>query len=110
MDKVLVPLIKTLNGQLKELPSVAQQMINQYILSNYIMAGIQFVLVIICFVLAFITARWLIKSDIWKHGDPTGWMALIVFFVIVGIILTIAAFGHLNNAMNPIVGLIHALS
>lgn len=118
-NEAIQALIKTLNGQLSQLPSVAKTMVKQYQMSatvNAIITGIS--LVVILTVMVVMTVKWYhLYVQCHREGrdiDDEPLDTICGYVVGIGtassVILFIIFFTNLNHAINPIYSIITGIT
>ncbi len=118
-NEAIQALIKTLNGQLSHLPSVAKTMVKQYQMSamvNAIIIGV--ILVVILTVMVIMTVkRYHLYVQCHKEGkdiddEPLDTICGYVVGIgtVLSVILFIIFFANLNHAINPIYSIITGIT
>lgn len=105
-------LLKTLNGQLSQLPSVAKAMIHQYQITNLTFTIIYIILSIILFTLAVLWYKHFMakyqqtpSDDDFLSWDFTAYLGS-GLLVIVGVIMFGSGLGDLYHSMNPVYSIV----
>lgn len=118
-NEAIQALIKTLNGQLSQLPSVAKTMVKQYQMSatvNAIITGIS--LVVILTVMIIMTVKWYhLYVQCHREGrniddEPlyTIWGYVVGIGTISSMFLFVIFFINLNHAISPIYSIITSIT
>lgn len=103
-------LLKTLNGQLKGVPAITKEMLNQYQMSAIVLS----ILTGILFVVAVITTAWLAHFFYKKNEDHYGsYDAAAGWTVVIGgsvsLIMLIALSMNIVHAYAPIYSVVHGI-
>lgn len=96
-------LLKTLNGQLSELPTVAKTMIQQYQTSAIVLSIIFGVLFIATLIIIIWLALYLYKND---HDDYDGMWYVLFSGILLNIVLFISLIINIIHACTPITSII----
>ena len=97
-------LLKTLNGQLNELPSVAKQMVQQYQLSAIVASAFCIVGLI-----AIIVGTMLVLSWFRKQHDDDDPIATVTFGVSLGAIMSVILWINVMHACAPIYSIVQSI-
>lgn len=105
MNREIAELIKTLNGGLKHLPGLAQQMVHQYVV-GHMFVGISFILIAIIIATIFII---FFKINYHKK-DIDDWFSEIVVGISATIVPLFLGMVFVYRALTPIWSIISSLN
>ena len=111
--EAIAKLIGTLDGQLSSLPTVAKDMVHQYVVTNYVFSAIWAVLLIATVITVICVVRYVTRrrreAKYWCSDDDMGVRIFSVIGLFIGLVFLGISLYCLWDALNPIISIISSV-